>query len=81
MSAWTHHRARVAALSRDRALDDPDLLDARRDLRAARLEDYIRKLVDSAPPLSPTQRDRLALLLRTAKPEGLRAAKSEGGVK
>jgi hypothetical protein len=64
MSDWTHRRARVAALSRDRAADDPDLLDARRDLRAARLEDYIRKLVDCAPPLTPDQRDRLAVLLR-----------------
>src|SRR3954465_9392739 len=64
MSAWTHYRARVAALSRDRAADDPDLLDARRDLRAARLEDYIRKLVDCAPRLTPAQRDRLAVLLR-----------------
>ncbi len=26
---WTHHRARVAALSRDRAPDDPDLRAAR----------------------------------------------------
>lgn len=26
--------------------------------------DYIKKLVDSAPPLTPEQRDRLAVLLR-----------------
>lgn len=29
-----------------------------------RAEDYIRQLVDSAPPLTDEQRDRLALLLR-----------------
>ncbi len=63
MPQWTHHRARVAALSRDRAADDPDLLDARRDLRAARLEEYIRTTVDAAPALTDAQRDRLALLL------------------
>ncbi len=64
MSTWTHERARVASLSRSRTPDDPDLVAARRDLRAARAEDYIRKLVDAAPPLSDDQRDRLALLLR-----------------
>lgn len=61
---WTHHRARVAALSRDRRPDDPDLVDARRDLRAERLADQIRKTVDAAPPLSRDQLDRLAVLLR-----------------
>jgi hypothetical protein len=34
-----------------------------RDLAAARAEDYIRKLVDAAPPLTDTQRSRLAVLL------------------
>jgi hypothetical protein len=61
--SWTHHRARVAALSRDRVPHDPDLLDARRDLRAARLEEHIRRTVDAAPTLTEAQRDRLALLL------------------
>ena len=27
-------------------------------------DDYIKKLVDSAPPLTPEQRNRLAVLLR-----------------
>lgn len=35
-----------------------------RDLAAARLADYIRRTVDAAPPLTPEQRDRLAVLLR-----------------
>ncbi len=65
MPQWTHHRARVAALSRDRAVNDPDLLEARRDLRAARLEEYIARTVAAAPPLTDEQRSRLALLLRT----------------
>ncbi len=59
-------RARVGALSRDRSPDDPILIAARRDLRAARLEDYITRTVDAAPPLTPEQRDRLAVLLRGA---------------
>ena len=63
-STWTHERARVASLTRSRTPDDPDLVDARRNMRAAKLEDYIRTIVDAAPPLTTTQRDRLALLLR-----------------
>lgn len=62
--SWTHERARIASLSRSRAADDPELIDARRNLRAERLADYIRKTVDEAPPLTPAQRDRLSVLLR-----------------
>lgn len=56
-------RARVAALARHRGPDDVDVLAARRDLKAARLEDRIRELVDNAPPLTDAQRVRLTLLL------------------
>lgn len=61
---WTHHRARVAALSRDRQPDDPDLIAARRNMRAAKLADHIRRVVDEAPPLTDDQRADLAALLR-----------------
>ncbi len=61
--SWTSDRARVASLSRSRAADDPGLLEAKRDLRAARLETKIRETVDAAPPLTHSQRVRLALLL------------------
>ncbi len=64
MASWTHERARVAALGRHRDADDPVVVSARRDLRAARAEDYIRRLVDAAPPLTAEQRDRLAVLLK-----------------
>lgn len=60
----TQPRARVAALSRSRSINDPDLVAAKRDLREARLAAYIQRTVDEAPPLTPEQRDRLALLLR-----------------
>jgi hypothetical protein len=63
MASWTSERARVAALSRDREPSDPDLLAARRDLKAARLEDQIRRVVNAAPPLSLEQRERLCVLL------------------
>jgi len=51
--------------------DQPDrILDARRDLAAAKIEDYIAKVVDAAPPLNAEQRDRLALLLRGGGGDG-----------
>lgn len=62
--SWTQERARVASLSRSRTADDPDLVQARERLRVARFEEHVRKLVDSAPPLTDAQRDKLALLLR-----------------
>lgn len=60
---WRVSRGRVAALSRSRTAEDPDLINARRELRAARLEDYIKRTVDQAPPLTPEQRARLAGIL------------------
>jgi hypothetical protein len=59
-------RGRRAALGRYRPADDPEVVASVRDLAAANLEAYIRKTVDAAPPLTPEQRDRLALLLRPA---------------
>lgn len=61
---YYHHRARVAALSRDRSADDPERINAQRDFTTAKLADYIKRTVDAAPPLTPEQRDRLAGLLR-----------------
>ena len=63
MSEWTVYRARHAALSRSRAADDPELIAARRDLKAQRLADYITRTVDAAPPLTDEQRAHLAALL------------------
>jgi hypothetical protein len=60
---WKRPRARVAALSRSRDVDDPDLVAARRDLKAARLAEYIQRTVEAAPPLSDEQREHLVCLL------------------
>jgi hypothetical protein len=62
--SWTTERARVASLSRSRTSDDPALITARRNLKAARLEDYVSRVVSEAPPLTPEQIDRVAVLLR-----------------
>lgn len=60
----THFRATVAALTRSRSADDPELQEARRNLRAARLADEIQRAIAGAPPLHQEQIDRLAVLLR-----------------
>jgi len=62
--SWTAERARVASLSRFRTPDDPDLAKARLDLRAECLAEHVAKVVAEAPPLTPAQRDRIAILLR-----------------
>lgn len=62
--AFLHHRGRVAALTRSRRPNDPDLVAARRDLAAERLAAHITRIVNEAPPLTDAQRDRLAVLLR-----------------
>lgn len=59
--SWTHTRSELAnALRADPTADVTDL---RRRLKAERLADHIRKIVDAAPPLTADQRSRLATLL------------------
>lgn len=53
-------QSRAAAAIRHDLPEAPDLL---RDLAATRLEDYIRKVVESAPPLTDEQKRRLSVLL------------------
>jgi hypothetical protein len=62
VTTWTHERAVLANATRRG--DVQAAAEARERLRAARFEERVRQLVDSAPPLTNEQRDRLALLLR-----------------
>lgn len=64
MSVLHHERARVAALTRSRESNDPELLAARRDLAAEKLASFIQRTVDAAPPLTDEQRSKLAALFR-----------------
>lgn len=57
-------RGKLANASRHRP--DEDHTELRRDLKASRLEEYIRRTVDEAPPLTYEQRERLAQLLHPA---------------
>jgi uncharacterized membrane protein len=57
-------RNRRAALKRHREPNDPDVLAADAELRAASLAAHIARAVDAFPPLNAEQRERLAVLLR-----------------
>ncbi len=70
MSTVFFERARVGALSRSRRDDDAELVAARQNLKALKLEEYVRRVVSEAPPLTPEQRDRIAAILRSADPVG-----------
>lgn len=65
-NSWTHERAKIASLSRTRPNDDPDLLAAKQRLKAMRLEEHVRAVVDSFPPMTTAQAERVAALLRPA---------------
>ena len=73
-------RARLAQATaeRNKQPHDPVLTaevdQRRREYRYLSAQDYIRQLVDAAPPLTPQQRDRLALLLRGPSNPGGAAA-------
>ncbi|MDQ3664431.1 MAG: hypothetical protein M3353_07210 [Actinomycetota bacterium] len=44
---------------------DPAVENARRNYRFISAAEYVRRLVDTAPPLTPVERAELALLLRS----------------
>jgi hypothetical protein len=56
-------KAKLAGLVAHRDPDDPDIEAARTKLAEANAEAAIRRIVDAWPPLTPAQRERLALLL------------------
>ena len=63
-------RAELARAERQKHLNpgDPERVERasqlRRDYAAEKLVEYVTRIVDAAPPLSPAQRDRIAVLLR-----------------
>jgi hypothetical protein len=63
MAGIMEERARVAALTRSRDPGDPELVEARQNLRAAVLAQHIEHLANEMPALTADQRDRLVVLL------------------
>jgi hypothetical protein len=56
-------RARVAGLRTRRPADDPAVVDAKRELLAAKAQAYIERLLADTPPLSHEDRAHLSRLL------------------
>lgn len=63
-TARTRAITKLAAIRRHHP--DRDTTDLEQNLKEATLAEHITRLVDTAPPLRPEQRERLALLLRGA---------------
>lgn len=63
-TTWKQKRARLARLSKDLPADAPVIVELRQELKAQRLQEHIREVVNSAPPLTAEQRDRIAAILR-----------------
>lgn len=60
--SWTKTRSEIAHAKK--ADPSADVTELKRQLKAERLADHIQFVVDSAPPLSDEQRERIAALLR-----------------
>jgi hypothetical protein len=70
--SWTQTRSKIAHAKR--ANPDADVTALRQQLKAERLEEYIRQTVDAAPALTEEQRTHLASLLNGSAPaEGVAA--------
>jgi hypothetical protein len=61
---WKSERARIASLTRSRDPNDPDLINARRNLKAIRLEEHVLSKVSTAPFLTMGQLETIAKLLK-----------------
>lgn len=63
MSTWTKSRSELATLAKTHDKSDPVMIAKRAELRALKLEDHIRRVLDEAPPMSDERRRRIAALL------------------
>jgi hypothetical protein len=66
--SWKSERARVGALARcvktgERSPDDPDLIEARRNLCALKLEEHMRLALAATPSMTDEQIKHLIALL------------------
>lgn len=60
-------KMRLAALSRHRDAADPELITARRDLRASLLHQYVEHTLAEFPPLTREQLDAVGALLSAGR--------------
>jgi hypothetical protein len=60
-------RAQIAAKTRHRGPEHPETAEAHREYRAEGLAEHVRRVVDTFPPLTAEQRDKIAALLRPGR--------------
>ena len=63
MADWKHERARVAALTRSRKSNDPELIEARRNLKSIRLNLYVSEINKDGSGLPSETAGAVALML------------------
>lgn len=63
--SWTKTRSEIAVAKRKNP--NADTTELHRKMREERAAEYIKKLVEQAPPLSDEQRTRLAELLKPVR--------------
>lgn len=64
MSTQSSRKLQATLAARSRFHPEDDHTELRRDLKAANLAEYVRRVVSEAPPLTPEQANRIAVLLR-----------------
>ena len=69
-TTWTKARSILANAIKEHGQNSPEAVEARRNFNALRTEEYLRKVLSAAPPLSDAQRAKLAELLRPARQPG-----------
>lgn len=57
-------KGRLAARSRYLPANDPQIAEARRDLAAAKIDAFVERALEKAPPLTDEQAERIAHRLR-----------------
>jgi hypothetical protein len=65
---WHSERARVAALTRSRAADDPELIAARQAFKAGYLAEVVQRAVCTPPALTGEQISEIGAILTEGKP-------------
>ncbi len=65
---WRSDRARVAALTRSRPADDPELIEARRAFKKERLAEQVRRAVSEPPALTGEQLAEIGAILAGGSP-------------
>lgn len=64
MSTWTKVRSELANDLKKLSPDHPAIAAKRAELRALKLEEHVQRVLSQSPPLTESQKDRIAALLR-----------------